>query len=204
VRTPSPRIAFLALLAWPVLALADGPGPEEPRAGSAAEAIEEIDDVAEVGPAPAPVAVPDGPVAVVGKLHPALVHLPIGWLVMVLLLDFGAFVFRREAFEQWGVWALGATFLAALPAVATGLLREDAFGSAPAETARLVSTHRTLMLAMTSATAVALALRLARRNRLRGAWKAAYLVFALAAVGLVIVGGHWGGKIVFGADHLPF
>jgi uncharacterized membrane protein len=189
----------IVLLAVGSIALA-----QTPPAPAAADDIEEVDDVVEVKAAPAvATAGPAGVSDLLGRLHPAVVHFPIAWLLLLLLLDLGAFVLRRDACERCGVVVLAVAVASCLPALASGLLREDHVGSAPGM-ADLVGVHEGLMFAVTGVAALALALRLARRNRLAGGWKAAYLALVAAAAVLVGVGGHWGGKLVYGKDFLPF
>ncbi|MFH2006940.1 MAG: DUF2231 domain-containing protein, partial [bacterium] len=57
-----------------------------------------------------------------GRLHIPWVHLPIGWLILLFLIDVGALVFRREGWERWGLYALAGTVLVLVPAVITGLV----------------------------------------------------------------------------------
>ena len=193
------------LLAATLLMVPAAARAEEPKPAAAAADVEDLDDVQEVAPAKAPDAPPpSGVVAVVSKLHPAFVHIPIGWLLMVLLLDLAAFALGRVEFGRWGLFALIGTALSLIPAGVSGMLREDGFAGAPASTMSLIGTHKSLMMSMAAAVLVALVLRVSRRNRLDGFWKGAYLALVVAAFGLIVVGGHLGGKIVFGSDHLPF
>jgi uncharacterized membrane protein len=139
----------------------------------------------------------------VGRLHPALVHLPIAWLVLLVLVELGSLIRRRQEWERTGLWLLLLAVASAIPAIATGLLRaEEMLAEAP-EAAGLALRHRNLMFGAAGAAAVALALRLARRPP-RGAWRALYLAIVLAAAGLVGYGAHLGAKMVFGVDYLPF
>jgi uncharacterized membrane protein len=71
-------------------------------------------------------------------------------------------------------------------------------------THRLVEIHETVVFVMAGLATTALLLRLWRRNRLAGAWRASYLGLVSAATVLVLVAGHFGAKMVFGPDYLPF
>lgn len=186
------------------------------KAPAKADDVEEIDDVKEVTPPPAaadarPGEVPSpwAPRSFIGALHPAVVHLPIGWMVMVLLIDLGAFLLSRKEFESFGPWALGATVVSFVPGLITGLVREGtrvgqvAEGPAREELVRLVATHETLILVSAGLATLALVVRLALRNRLDGAVRGVYLTLVGAATVLVAVAGHWGGKIS-GTNSLPF
>jgi hypothetical protein len=74
----------------------------------------------------------------------------------------------------------------------------------PACCARLLVVHRTLNLVVAGLLLVALALRLARRNRLDGWWRRAYLVVVFAATGVVLVAADFGGRMVYGPNYLPW
>lgn len=178
--------------------------PAPAPAAQADDDIEEVDDVVEVKVAP--VAASTGVAGLpdlIGRLHPAVVHFPIAWLVLLFLFDLGAFVLRKESCERCGVVVLAVAVASCLPALASGFLREDRMGATP-EMDALIDVHKLLMLAVTGVAALALVLRLARRNRLAGGWKAVYLALVAVAAALVGAGGHWGGKIVYGKDFLPF
>ncbi len=141
---------------------------------------------------------PAGFVELLGRFHPALVHVPIAWLLLVVLLDVLTFSLRRDGFGRWGLYTLIGTTVALLPACLTGLLRAGPVAAASPAAASLVAVHRGVMLGTIALTAVALAVRLGRRNRLEGAWKAAYLALIGTAFALVMIGAHLGGRIVFG------
>lgn len=183
-----------------------------PPAGKAApggDEVEEVDDAdVEVAPAGGPATTEGGAprgglLDVLGRLHVAVVHLPIGWVAMVVLLDLLAFGLRRRELEPAGLWALGATLLSFVPAIATGLLREDTVSQAPAVHA-LIETHETLVFVAAGLTAAAFAWRWACRRDLGGVRKGAYLALVAAAAALVVAAGHWGGKVAWGPEHLPF
>ena len=195
-----PLLILATLVIVPAATRADAPKP----APAAAE-VEDLDDVKEVVPAKAPDAPPPSGLAdVISKLHPAFVHIPIGWLLMVLLLDLAALGMGLREFGRWGLFALAGTALSMIPAGVSGMLREDGFAGAPAQTVSLIGTHKGLMITMASLVLLALVLRISRKNQLEGLWKGAYLVLVFVAGGLIVVGGHVGGKIVFGPEHLPF
>jgi uncharacterized membrane protein len=178
-------------------------------AASTDEAVEEVVEVEVVqvvqavdsaeGSAPPEI----GAVQVYGRMHPALVHLPIGFLVLALLLELAALTRRGRELGACAGFALLATLIACLPALLSGFLRTSEMWPAggPPDTA---AWHRNLMLAMAGLTALALALRVAFRERLSGARRAAFLAVLVAATAVAGVGGHLGGKLVFGESFLPF
>jgi uncharacterized membrane protein len=156
-------------------------------------------------PAPTPAPAPGSPTTLdyIGRLHPALVHLPIGFLVLVLLLDLLALAAGREGLGPCGLGGLALAVLAAIPAVVTGLIRA-AYLPTDAQTVAQIASHRNLALAATAVAAVALVVRLVRRNRFNGGVRWAYLALVLVAAMLIAAAGHNGGKLVFGESFLPF
>jgi len=105
-----------------------GPAPSaEPAAGGNDE-VEELDEV-DVVPADRQGAGPKSAADFIGRLHPSLVHLPIGWFFLVALVDVLGLGFRRKGWQACGLWGLVATAVIFLPAVGTGLLREDNIGA---------------------------------------------------------------------------
>jgi uncharacterized membrane protein len=195
---------------------ATGQPAASPPAAASPEEIEEVEEVEVVeqpagtaGIAPGQVPNPWEPRNFIGALHPAVIHLPIGWLFLTLLVDLAAFAFRREQFVWFGPWVLGATLVSAIPAMITGLVREGpriaqvAEGPAKIEIHRLVETHETLIFVVAGLVAGAFLLRMVVRNRLDGAWKGVYLTLVVGATVLMAIAGHWGGKIS-GTNYLPF
>jgi uncharacterized membrane protein len=199
--------------AHPAMVAAPSAAPASPAkaAGKAAadDPVEDVDDVEVVPPAaadPAQAAIEaerGGWQDVAGRFHNAVVHVPIGWVLMVLLLDALAFAFRRKDLETSGLWALGGALLAFAPACATGLLREDFVGQTP-EVKALIETHQALIFATIGVVAAAFLWRLGFRRNLTGARKGVYLSLVAGASVLVAIAGHWGGKVAWGPDYLPF
>lgn len=137
----------------------------------------------------------------IGHLHPALVHFPIAWLVLLVLFELYLVSARRSDLDNWGL-ALGVlTLLAFAAAVTTGLILGD--GAKGRHLAAVVR-HRNVELFALGALLVALGLRLARRRAFEGALRWVYLAILFAATGLCLYGGHLGGKMVFGNNYLPF
>ena len=171
-------------------------------AADPAPAVEQFGNVEIVSPGEAE-GKPAGLSDLVGRLHPALVHFPIAWLVGLALVDFVGLVLKREAWQRMGIFVLGGTVLSLLPTAATGLLRAAHMPSDPAVHALLI-THRTLNFAVAGLVLAAFALRLRRRNRLQGPSRVVYLALVFAATGLVLVAADFGGRMVYGPDYLPW
>jgi uncharacterized membrane protein len=180
--------ALALMLATPVYAADTGP------------AVEQLGDIQTVTPAEAE-GKPTGFGDFVGRLHPALVHFPIAWLVGLAFIDFFGLVLKREAWQRAGIFVLGGTVLSLVPTAATGLLRA---AHMPSDVHALLVAHRTLNFAVTGLVLAAFALRLLRRNRLQGSSRVAYLALVFAATGLVLVAADFGGRMVYGPDYLPW
>jgi uncharacterized membrane protein len=177
--------------------------PTAPLYAAAPEpAVEQLGDVQIVSPTEIegkPISAGD----LVGRLHPALVHFPIAWLVGLALIDFAGLVLKRDTWQRAGIFVLASTVLSLLPTAATGILRAAHMPSDPSVRTLLV-THRTLNFAVAGLVLAAFALRLVRRNILQGPSRVAYLALVFAAAGLVLVAADFGGRMVYGPGYLPW
>jgi len=175
--------------------------PSRPVLADEVEEVEDVDAVAAPPVAPCP---PDtGPLGVFGKLHPAMVHLPIAWVFLVFLLDVLTFLVGKAEYARFGLVTLGLAVASAIPAMASGLVRGEVLET-QASMEPLIEAHETTMFVMVGVLSLAFVVRVLRRDHLVGWSRWVYLGLMAAAVGLVGYGGHLGGRIVFGPDHLPF
>lgn len=197
-----PRVFFPSILFLvAALALSAAPSVAQETRDSGTGKIEEaesVDDFEIVEADPAP-----GLPELAGRMHPALVHFPIGWITLVLLLDLATFVLGRRELESAGLWALTFGVLAFPPAAATGLLLADHTAVA-AGVYYPVETHRNLAFLVLLICLIALATRWKARKNVTGAMQWIYLAMITAAAGLIGFVGHLGGKMVFGENYLPF
>jgi uncharacterized membrane protein len=164
--------------------------------------VEQIGDVQTVSPGEVE-GKPSGLSDLIGRLHPALVHFPIAWLVALALVDFVGLVLKREAWQRAGIFVLAGTVLSLVPTAATGLLRAAHMPSDAAVHALLV-THRGLNFAVAGLVVAAFVIRLLRRDRLQGPSRVVYLTLVFAATALVLVAADFGGRMVYGPDYLPW
>jgi uncharacterized membrane protein len=146
---------------------------------------------------------PKGFADLLGRLHPAIVHFPLAWLVGLALVDFIAFVLGRTSWSAFGFPILGVTVLGLLAAAGTGLLRASYMFLDPGDHAVMVK-HRALNFVVAGLCLVALGVRWQRRQQMLGPWRVAYLVMIFAATALVLISGSLGGRLVYGPDYLPF
>lgn len=132
-------------------------------------------------------------------LHPMVVHMPIAWLLLLVLLEW-ALVWRPGFVTDTArvsLWAL--TMLSFLPALGTGLLfSEFVYEGSSEEVLAPILDHRNEILL--SAGLLALGW-LVRRRRPEG--PATALVLSLAMIAMTI-GAHSGGLLVYGEDYFPF
>jgi uncharacterized membrane protein len=124
-----------------------------------------------------------------GHLHPMLVHLPIGSLVLLGILELLALLPHFNDAAQARRVILGFSTIAALAAVSCGWLLSRSGDYDP----QLLRWHRIAGFAIVGT--CALSFLLCRPNRLR-----AYRVSLLATLVLVVVGGHFGSALTHGRD----
>ena len=128
---------------------------------------------------------------------------PIGWIVLLLLVEIIATATGREEWTRAGSLLLMGVLVSMLPAMVTGFLRASSLGGDP-DVLELVTTHRNLNLASGLICLLALAIQRAWRNGLNAKRRGIYLFLLCVATLTMLLAGHFGGKMVFGKDYLPF
>lgn len=126
-------------------------------------------------------------------LHPALVHFPIACWSLAAAADFASLRWGEAAW-QWSAGLLLAGCLTALPAVAAGLMEVRRVPEGAA--LRTLFIHMGLMLTALTLFATRLLLRQAQLEPL--APDAAALLLDAAALVVLVVGGHFGARLVYG------
>lgn len=204
-------IALVVTLALAPVALADpepAAAPAAPAAPAAGEPEEEVIEEATVE-----VETPKAPPTAfeyTGRLHPMLVHMPIAWLFLLLLIDLVTFTPHPWlAAERNGLARFGAVFslltlAACLPALATGLINAEHHTSADAHELEEIIEHRNAAFVAVGLLAAGIITRFALRPGPLSASRWAYLVLIVAAFAVLSGAGHEGGKLVYGEDYLPF
>lgn len=123
----------------------------------------------------------------IGKFHPLLVHLPIGFFFLALVIRVLTGLKKISVSASFFKWVLLSTFVVSLLSVGTGLLLA---GSGEYDVATL-GRHRGLALLFCAL----LLLLLLTRNRVQD------LLWTVSLVVLTLVG-HYGGTLTHGADFL--
>ena len=135
----------------------------------------------------------------VSHLHPLVVHMPIAWLLLLLMVEW--LLVAKPTFisdtARIGLWAL--TMVSFVPAIATGLLfSEVVYAGSAAEVMEPILDHRNQVLL--SAGLLALAW-FVRRRRPEGLATALTLTLAMLAMSIAA---HSGGLLIYGEDYFPF
>jgi uncharacterized membrane protein len=139
----------------------------------------------------------------IGRNHPALVHLPIGLLMGVLLLELLALFFPSLPLGRSPMVLSLAALASFFPAAVSGFVRSSEL-FANTEAPSMFFEHRNLMIGAAVLLAAAVAIRLAKRDNLEGIVRWVHLVLIILAVLLTAVGGHHGGQLVYGESFLPY
>jgi len=128
---------------------------------------------------------------IIGHLHPALVHLPIGFIILATLLEF----YRTEKVKNIASFLWIASAVASILAMATGvaLLRSGYFEGG------------NMFIHLLSGYAIALFTSVIAYSKWNNKlwFKRQHTVLKTLLVGLLFVSGHTGGELTHGVDHLP-
>jgi len=134
----------------------------------------------------------------IGKLHPLVLHFPIGLVLAAATAELLATLTGRESWRAVAIVNLRAgAALAGLTAVAGWALTSAPF----IEPSRLLEWHRWIGIAgaATAIAAAALSWRLREQSKAR---LFVYQATLLGAAALIGIAGHLGGTLVWGADFL--
>ena len=190
--------ALIVLNAAPTFARASDTATDD-------DGVEEVQDLQILNPgnqtpeAPAPLSVAQ----IFGRNHAALVHLPIGILAALCLVEIARLVRKKTTLGGCALFLSIAAILSYLPAALSGLLRaHELYASTPAP--HIFTEHRNLMIAAASVLSVSTMLRVAKKNELTGTVRVAVLVLLAVAFALTAVGAHHGGMLVYGEQFLPY
>jgi uncharacterized membrane protein len=173
------------------------------------DGVEEVENVEVVGQTPAGGASEGsgganlGLMQIIGRNHPAAVHIPIGMLIALCLIEFLALIRPGWEMGKSGMVLSVATALSFIPAAISGFLRASEVFAGGEPTPLLIE-HRNIMIAAFTIFLVSLGLRVAKKDRLNGAIRYVYLALLAVSLVLVGIGGHHGGQMVYGESYLPY
>lgn len=146
-------------------------------------------------------AVDDGDMSFFGRVHPALVHVPIAALPIALVAFLVWLGSGKRSFSNADAIPLLIGALAAVPTYLTGL-QAEAGQRFSADMHKIAEQHESAGLVVMVLALTLAALRIWRWNRLTGSWMWAYGVGLVMASAVVGITGYLGGNLVFGPDHL--
>jgi uncharacterized membrane protein len=130
------------------------------------------------------------------NVHPLLVHFPIASIFAVILVDLIGLLSKREAYLRVGTILTLFAMVGAIAAVATGLFAEETVWHSKAADG-LIETHELLGFVYLGLIVVLAIIRLAFSKRPGGRSGWIGLAIAVIAAGVVSVGGHIGGQMVY-------
>lgn len=159
------------------------------------EEIEVVDDVSEVKQA--------GLFQTIGRFHPVVLHFPIAWLILLVLVEMAVLTGFAGGLDRWATILLALTVLSFIPAIVSGLGIASAHANASAEFTEHMVLHRNLNIASALVLLVAGVVRLALGKNAGTGARIGYFVLVLAAAALMVVGSHIGGEMVWGEDFIP-
>jgi uncharacterized membrane protein len=133
-------------------------------------------------------------------IHPALVHLPIAFVLLSVGADLGARLAksetRRAKFRTVGFWSLLAALVGGGLAIAAGYLDLDRAALAP-ETHEFVELHMTIGWVLAAGLFILSAWRWLIWHRGQMTINTAYLVAAFLVLGVTLFQGWYGGEMVY-------
>lgn len=139
----------------------------------------------------------------VGFFHPAVVHLPIGLLLVSTLFTVLAFV-KRETFEPAAFHCLWIGAAGAIAASFAGWAFADIRGYGDFWSTHwdkdLIARHRISGIAVTAAAVLLVLVALVARRRSKADLRFVWLAGALVLAGLVSLVGHQGGELTYGEE----
>ena len=133
-------------------------------------------------------------------VHPALVHLPIAFVLLSVAADLSARLTksepRRAAFRSVGFWSLIAGLVGGMLTIAAGYLDMNRAALTP-ETHELVDLHETIGWILAGTLVILCAWRWLIWHRGQMTINTAYLVAAFLVLGITLFQGWYGGEMVY-------
>ncbi|MBL8692784.1 MAG: hypothetical protein JNJ88_01670 [Planctomycetes bacterium] len=140
---------------------------------------------------------PSGWLAVFGRLHPAILHLPIGLLAAAALVELTIWFFGGSDSRRAPMALIATAALSAILAASTGLVLHE-----EGHTGEAVETHEQLGIAVAVLASLAAAAHARFTLGKQLLSLVLYRVFLAAAVIVLIPAGHFGGNLTHGENFL--
>jgi uncharacterized membrane protein len=129
-------------------------------------------------------------------IHPALVHLPIAFVVLSFAADFIAKMTRRDSLRLLGFWAMLAALLSGLFTIAAGYWDLSRATLSP-ESQQFVELHLKIGWAIGAALVVLTIWRWRIRQQARRVVTAPYLAASFVLLSMTTFQGWYGGEMVY-------
>ena len=129
-------------------------------------------------------------------LHPALVHLPIAFVLLSVVADVVGKITRRDSLRHVGLWSLLAGLAGGLITIATGYWDMNR-ASLSGETENYVDLHLKIGWALAAGLVVLAVWRWRIRQQARRVVTAPYIAAALIVLGLTMFQAWFGGEMVY-------
>jgi uncharacterized membrane protein len=153
----------------------------------------------------ASITTPAGSAAALGHLHPALVHLPIAWVLLWALVELLSLISENRALNPSALFLGFVTLASYAPAALSGLCRLDELASASkGYDGAEALLHRNLIFVSAAVLGVCLVLRLINWRWPNMFCRLLCLMGVFGACVLTSYSAHLGGRMVYGAEFLPF
>ncbi|MBW7996130.1 MAG: hypothetical protein FVQ81_06065 [Candidatus Glassbacteria bacterium] len=167
------------------------------------ETIEEIEVVEDTGPGGESESDKPGLFGTIGRFHPVVLHFPIAWLILLVIVETVYLTGMAGELNRWGLALLVLTLLSFIPAVVSGLGLASTHASSAAEFVDKMHLHRNFNISSGLVLLAALALRLVIGQSAGNKARIGYFILLLAAAGLLGYGSNLGGEMVWGEGFLP-
>ena len=168
------------------------------KTGKDVEEVINVEEVQTVNPAAEP-----GATEMVGRLHPAFVHFPVAWIVILIIFEIIALRSKDPNWSRASFVILFLTVLSFIPALTTGFLLEETASGGPGFH-DLLELHETLNITAACILAAGFLIQLFLVRDNSPLWKRAYLACIFISTGMVLFSAHVGGKMVYGENFFPF
>jgi uncharacterized membrane protein len=174
-------------------------GDEHPGQSSTEESIEveELVEVEELTEIETDDADRSPLLSYIGSKHPAVVHFPIAWMVLLCLVELVGLSRRHHSWHEAGKYLLVLTVAGFLPAVGSGLIQADAIVFT-GQYVEILELHRNLNFVAAGVALVALAVRWRLNTRDNRHYHLMYVAVVVVATGITMYSGHLGGRLVHG------